>query len=457
ARLRSAGISRLALLPQNPRTCTSRKITSPGGTCMGSPPIAPNDTSTPPWPSRPHRSALARPPTESTAARAPSAPRRSRAASRQPSDCVHSTSSTPSAASPATPASRRTRLSTRTPRAAASIARVLPTAPLAAFCTIHWPGPTASDSSSISALSGIATSCAASSSGMASGTGTSARASATKYSAQVPRADAAVTRCPGAKPSTPSPIASTTPQPSLPPIAGSVGFHPYCPRMVNRSWLWIGASRMRTRTSPLPGSGTGLSPGARTSAGSPKRAWIALRIRCSRLDRSATLAQHAPRCEFHESTPRARRPCDDFPFPVHGYTGMPDWQQAIAAAWPLLAALLLGLVVRQLLLSVARRADRHAASRTSARVVRVIVVPAALALPLLFLMQAVSATPLPPSAVAQAQHWLGIGVLLCVVWLAVRVVAALEARILREHPVDVEDNLAARRIQTQARVIARVA
>lgn len=136
---------------------------------------------------------------------------------------------------------------------------------------------------------------------------------------------------------------------------------------------------------------------------------------------------------------------------------MPDWQQAIAAAWPLLAALLLGLVVRQLLLSVARRADRHAASRTSARVVRVIVVPAALALPLLFLMQAVSATPLPPSAVAQAQHWLGIGVLLCVVWLAVRVVAALEARILREHPVDVEDNLAARRIQTQARVIARVA
>ena len=32
----------------------------------------------------------------------------------------------------------------------------------------------------------------------------------------------------------------------------------------------------------------------------------------------------------------------------------------------------------------------------------------------------------------------------------------LQARILREHPVDVEDNLAARRIQTQTRVIARV-
>src|SRR5690606_24854471 len=54
------------------------------------------------------------------------------------------------------------------------------------------------------------------------------------------------------------------------------------------------------------------------------------------------------------------------------------------------------------------------------------------------------------------QHWLGIGVLLCAVWLAVRAVEALQARILRGHPVDIEDNLAARRIQTQTRVIARV-
>ena len=135
---------------------------------------------------------------------------------------------------------------------------------------------------------------------------------------------------------------------------------------------------------------------------------------------------------------------------------MPDWQQILVAAWPLLAALLLGLLVRQVLLSVARRAGRRADTHTFARVVRVIAIPAALALPLLFLMMAVRATPLSPGLVAQLQHWLGIGVLLCAVWLAVRVVDALQARILREHPVDVEDNLAARRIQTQTRVIARV-
>ena len=135
---------------------------------------------------------------------------------------------------------------------------------------------------------------------------------------------------------------------------------------------------------------------------------------------------------------------------------MSDWQEVLAAAWPLLAALLLGLLVRQVLLSVASRAGRRAETHTYARVVRVIAIPAALALPLLFLMMALRATPLSPGLVAQLQHWLGIGVLLCAVWLAVRVVDALEARILREHPVDVEDNLAARRVQTQTRVIARV-
>ena len=133
-----------------------------------------------------------------------------------------------------------------------------------------------------------------------------------------------------------------------------------------------------------------------------------------------------------------------------------DWPLAIAVAWPLLVALVLGLVVRHVLHGIARRARRHVDTHTFARVVRVIVVPAAVALPLLFLAIAIRYTPLSGEAIAGLQHWLGIGVLLCAVWLAVRVVDALQARILREHPVDIEDNLAARRIQTQTRVIARV-
>jgi small-conductance mechanosensitive channel len=133
-----------------------------------------------------------------------------------------------------------------------------------------------------------------------------------------------------------------------------------------------------------------------------------------------------------------------------------DWQQLGAIAWPLLVALVLGLLVRRALLVMAQRAQTHASTRTRARVVQVIAIPAAVALPLLFLAVAVAATPLAPDTVGRIQHWLGIGVLLCTTWLAVRAVGAVELRILREHPVDVEDNLAARRVQTQTRVIAGV-
>ena len=65
--------------------------------------------------------------------------------------------------------------------------------------------------------------CLKTSSGMASGIGTTMRAGARKYSAHAPRAEAAVTRWPTSSPSTPAPSASTIPRPSLPPIAGRVG------------------------------------------------------------------------------------------------------------------------------------------------------------------------------------------------------------------------------------------
>ena len=58
----------------------------------------------------------------------------------------------------------------------------------------------------------------------------------------------------------------------------------------------------------------------------------------------------------------------------------PDWQQIMAVAWPLFAALLFGLVLRRVLLAAARRA-RAREDRLYARVVRVIAVPAAVALP----------------------------------------------------------------------------
>jgi small-conductance mechanosensitive channel len=102
---------------------------------------------------------------------------------------------------------------------------------------------------------------------------------------------------------------------------------------------------------------------------------------------------------------------------------------------------------------------QHPATRTPglrARILQTVAPPVLVALPLLVLLAVLPATPLPPAWVTLGRHALGIGVLLCVVWLAVRGVGAVEARVVREHPVDVADNLRARKVQTQAKVISGI-
>ena len=131
-----------------------------------------------------------------------------------------------------------------------------------------------------------------------------------------------------------------------------------------------------------------------------------------------------------------------------------DWSLVAATAWPVVVALAIGLVVRQILLALARRA-RQRADRAWARVFAAVAVPAAFALPLLFLSLAVAATPLPAEWIARIQHLLGVGGLACITWALVRGVGAVEQRIIDRNPVDVVDNLHARRIQTQTRVIGR--
>lgn len=132
-------------------------------------------------------------------------------------------------------------------------------------------------------------------------------------------------------------------------------------------------------------------------------------------------------------------------------------QYLIAVAWPLLAALILGFIVWRMLLAVARNVRAQRTQHLRARLTQVVASPAAVALPLFFLSLAVKATPLPAEWAAAIQHALGIGGIFCVTWLAVRVVGALERRILRLNPLEVADNLAARRAQTQTHVIGGVA
>ncbi|MCS4236730.1 small-conductance mechanosensitive channel [Stenotrophomonas sp. BIGb0135] len=131
-----------------------------------------------------------------------------------------------------------------------------------------------------------------------------------------------------------------------------------------------------------------------------------------------------------------------------------DWQQAALYLWPIGIALAVGLTGWWLLMALTRRLKGREQRR--ARIGRVISRPMAFALPLLVLIPALEATPLQGHWLDQSLRLLHIGLTACVIWLLVRAVAAGEQAILRDHPMEVADNLEARRIQTQTRVLSRV-
>ncbi len=131
-----------------------------------------------------------------------------------------------------------------------------------------------------------------------------------------------------------------------------------------------------------------------------------------------------------------------------------DWQQAALYLWPISIALVIGITGWWLLMALTQRLKNRDYRR--ARIARVISRPLAFALPLLLLIPALEATPLHGRWLDQSLRLLHIGLTGCFIWLLVRAVAAGEQAILRDHPMEVADNLEARRIQTQTRVLSRV-
>jgi len=131
-----------------------------------------------------------------------------------------------------------------------------------------------------------------------------------------------------------------------------------------------------------------------------------------------------------------------------------DWQTAAAYLWPIGIALAIGIASWWALMALTRRLKGRDYRR--ARIARVISRPLAFALPMLVLIPALEATPLDGRWLDQSLRLLHIGLTACFIWLLVRAVAAGEQAILRDNPMEVADNLAARRIQTQTRVLSRV-
>lgn len=125
------------------------------------------------------------------------------------------------------------------------------------------------------------------------------------------------------------------------------------------------------------------------------------------------------------------------------------WLYAGLAA---LVALLAALVIHRLALAIARRLSRsspvlNTLTRFAAR-------PTQLALPLLALQAVWQSAPDDLFLIGAVRHLTALALIAALTWLALRCVAAAVEATALLRPVDTVDNLHARRIQTQFRVLA---
>lgn len=126
-----------------------------------------------------------------------------------------------------------------------------------------------------------------------------------------------------------------------------------------------------------------------------------------------------------------------------------------ATALAALVAVTLALVFHRLGGKVLRRATRH--SVLLAEMANACERPASAVLPLLALQAVWQASPNDLRFIESVRHVNGLLLIAALTWLAVAVIGGLASGVIARHPVDVEDNLQARRIQTQAKVLARSA
>jgi small-conductance mechanosensitive channel len=128
------------------------------------------------------------------------------------------------------------------------------------------------------------------------------------------------------------------------------------------------------------------------------------------------------------------------------------WLQTLAAALISIVLALMAVVIGR---AVLRRVSRS--TTVLSAVVRNCDGPARLVLPLLALQAVWHAAPDDLAAIGRVQHLNGVLLLAAVTWLGLRAVRGLTQGVIAMHPSDVVDNLQARRVQTQAKVLSRTA
>jgi small-conductance mechanosensitive channel len=133
-----------------------------------------------------------------------------------------------------------------------------------------------------------------------------------------------------------------------------------------------------------------------------------------------------------------------------------NWHHLLWSAGILAGAVAVGLAARSLLFWLLQRITRRRGTLLGQSLVRHGAGPAHWIFPLLAVLAVLPGLPLPPILMAALEHITGLGLIASVAWLAVLLVQVTSDVLAGRYRLDVEDNLTARRIQTQFQMLHRV-
>ena len=134
-----------------------------------------------------------------------------------------------------------------------------------------------------------------------------------------------------------------------------------------------------------------------------------------------------------------------------------QWRDLLWAAGILAITIAVSLVVRFVVLWVLRRLAHRKATLLGQSLVRHSERPTRWIFPLLGVLSVLPGLLLPPNLMSALEHITGLGLIAATAWLAILLVDITSDVLAGRYRIDVDDNLVARRIQTQFQMLRRIA
>ncbi len=134
-----------------------------------------------------------------------------------------------------------------------------------------------------------------------------------------------------------------------------------------------------------------------------------------------------------------------------------SWQDVLWSAGILAPAIVAALVVRAIALMALRRLTRRKGTVLGQSLVKHGQRPSLWILPLVAVLAIVPSLSLPPNFKLGLEHLAGLGLIAALAWLAILFIEVTKDMLTARYRIDVDDNLIARRVQTQFQMVHRMA